>query len=86
LGTGDCALPLDMRGRDRRGVATPADYSARAEECERLAAQAVSPETREIMTYLAHRWRTLAAEGETGTTPAQPQGRTPRPPRPERKP
>jgi len=41
---------------------TAADYRAHAEECERLAAAAISPENRAMMIILAHRWRALAAE------------------------
>jgi hypothetical protein len=36
----------------------------RAEACERLAETAASPDSREIMLYLASRWRALAAEDE----------------------
>jgi hypothetical protein len=36
----------------------------RAASCARLAATAVSPETREIMLYLASRWEKLASEEE----------------------
>ena len=43
---------------------TPQDYRERADECERLAADAVMPATRETMLYLAARWRSLAAEDE----------------------
>jgi hypothetical protein len=43
---------------------TPQDYRERADECERLAADAVMPATRETMLYLAARWRSLAAEAE----------------------
>jgi hypothetical protein len=43
---------------------TPADYLARAASCERVAESAVSPETREIMLYLARRWRAFADEAD----------------------
>jgi hypothetical protein len=43
---------------------TPQDYRNRANECERLTETAVSPETREILLYLAKRWRDLAREDE----------------------
>jgi hypothetical protein len=43
---------------------TPQDYPNRANECERLAETAVSPETREILLYLPKRWRDLAIEDE----------------------
>ena len=43
---------------------TSAYYRARAEQCERLAADSTSPESREIMTFLAHRWRALIAENK----------------------
>jgi hypothetical protein len=55
---------------------TPAYCRTRAEECERLAATATSAETREIMTYLAQRWRMLA-EGGTRKTPVKLQHSTP---------
>jgi hypothetical protein len=45
----------------------------RAEKCERLAANAKSDEIREIMTYLANRWRTLEEQVETRRTPGKPQ-------------
>jgi hypothetical protein len=40
------------------------EYRDRAAACERLADDAVSPETRETMLYLAMRWRTLADEAD----------------------
>ena len=43
---------------------TPQDYRDRATDCERVAQEAVSQETREIMVYLAERWRVLADEVE----------------------
>jgi hypothetical protein len=43
---------------------TPEAYRERAEACERLANSATSADTREIMRYLAHRWRKLAEEDE----------------------
>ena len=52
---------------------------ARAEECERLAARATSAETREIVTYLAQRWRMLAERDGTRKTPVKPQCSTPHP-------
>jgi hypothetical protein len=48
---------------------TPEDYRARAAACERLAASATSSEAREIMHYLAMRWRTLADEDEAKRKP-----------------
>jgi hypothetical protein len=50
---------------------TPWDYRDRANECERLADTVTKPETREILFYLAQRWRDLAAEDV-----AKEQGRT----------
>jgi len=47
---------------------TPAYDRARAEECERLAAMATDPQSREIMTDLAQRWRALVRLDETGKT------------------
>jgi hypothetical protein len=43
---------------------TPQDYRDRAHECERQADSATTAETREILLYLARRWRDLAAEDE----------------------
>jgi hypothetical protein len=43
---------------------TSHQYRDRAAACERLARDAVSPETRETMLYLAMRWRALADEAE----------------------
>jgi hypothetical protein len=43
---------------------TPQDYRNRTEACERLAQTAISEETREIMLYLASRWRSLADQAE----------------------
>jgi hypothetical protein len=43
---------------------TPQTFRDRAETCERLADQAIKPETRELMLYLAMRWRALADEDE----------------------
>jgi hypothetical protein len=37
---------------------------ARAEGCERLAAETVFPKNKDILLVLAARWRTLAAESE----------------------
>ena len=50
----------------------PPEYCiARAEECERLAEQAVSPENKAIFLDLAQRWRKIAGEAESGSfTPA----------------
>jgi hypothetical protein len=42
----------------------------------RLGANALSPDTRDIMTYLAMRWRGLADQGETQKPPLQPKRRT----------
>ena len=36
------------------------DYRQRAEECDRLAASSTSPHVREIMLFVASRWRALA--------------------------
>ena len=52
---------------------TPHDYRARADECERLAAGATSPEVREIMLYAARRWRGLADEDEARRKSVKPQ-------------
>ncbi len=48
---------------------TPQDYRVRAAACERLADSATSSETREIMHYLAMRWRALADEDEAKRKP-----------------
>jgi len=46
---------------------TPADYRARAEECERLAAAASSPKNRAMFANLAHRWWALVADDAVRT-------------------
>ena len=43
---------------------TPQDYHDRANACEQQAEAASNPETREILLYLAKRWRDLATEDE----------------------
>ena len=48
---------------------TPQDYRIRADACRRLADSATSSETREIMNYLAMRWRALADEDEAKRKP-----------------
>jgi hypothetical protein len=48
----------------RPSSSTPQDYRDRANECEQRADSAAGPETREILLYLAKRWRDLAAEDE----------------------
>ena len=53
-----------MRGRPRDAAETPQDFRDRADECERLAATATSPEARETMIYVASRWRAMAEEDE----------------------
>ena len=70
------ALPLEMRGTAAMSRQTPSYCRARADECERLAAKALSPDTREIMTYLALRWRELAEHDETEKKPFKPKTRT----------
>jgi hypothetical protein len=55
---------------------TPEDYRARAAACERLAASATSAESREIMHFLATRWRGLADEVE-GKSPGRQAQSTP---------
>jgi hypothetical protein len=42
----------------------PQECCARAKECERLAEAATNPETREMLLYLAKRWRDLADDDE----------------------
>ena len=49
---------------------TPEDYRSRAAAYERLAASATSSESREIMRFLATRWRDLADEAE-GKSPGR---------------
>ena len=56
----------------------PQDYRVRAAACERLADSATSSETREIMHYLAMRWRALADEDEAKRKP--PDNSHPEPP------
>jgi len=48
-------------------------YRERAAECERLAAQATSPENRELLLYMAMRWQALA--GHDVTLPEPPPGK-----------
>jgi len=43
------------------GPKTPQYLRERAAECARLAASATDPKVQEIMSYLAERWRGLAA-------------------------
>jgi hypothetical protein len=43
---------------------TPEGYRAQASACERLARDALSPDTRDLMLYLAGRWQALADEAE----------------------
>ena len=56
LGAQPMAIPSSQR--------TPQDYRERANACERQAESATHPATREILLYLAKRWRDLAAEDE----------------------
>jgi hypothetical protein len=42
----------------------PQDFRDRAVNCEHLAETATSPEMREVMLYVASRWRLLAREEE----------------------
>jgi hypothetical protein len=51
------------------GPKTPNCYRERADECDRVLVDAVNPETREIMLYLAARWRALADEDEVEARP-----------------
>jgi hypothetical protein len=43
---------------------TPETYRKQAEDCERVAAEASFPETRETLLYVAARWRSFADEDE----------------------
>jgi hypothetical protein len=43
---------------------TPQALRDHADECERLADEAANPATRELMLYLATRWRALADADE----------------------
>ena len=43
---------------------TPQDSRDRADECERLAASAISPSNRKSLLDLAQRWRALADANE----------------------
>ena len=45
---------------------TPQTYRERVAQCERLASHAHHPSSREMMIYLAMRWRALADEDEAG--------------------
>jgi hypothetical protein len=49
---------------------TPKEYRERAVECKRLATDMVSPTAREIMLFVARRWRALADEGDGPTSTA----------------
>jgi hypothetical protein len=55
---------------------TAEDFRARAASCDRVAESAIIPKKREIMRYLAARWRAFADEGEAkrglSDRPAQP--------------
>ena len=65
-----------MHGQMTASPRTPETFRDRAEECERLADRAIKPETRELMLYLAMRWRALAdgdeAEGKLPDASALP--------------
>jgi hypothetical protein len=43
---------------------TPQMYREEAQECERLAEDAVNWKTRDALLYVAARWRSFANEGE----------------------
>jgi hypothetical protein len=43
---------------------TPAEFRARAAECERLANEAGNPSARETLLYVASRWFAMAKEDE----------------------
>lgn len=43
---------------------SPGEYRHRADDCDRLAVTTESPYVREMMLYLAFRWRRLAQEEE----------------------
>ena len=58
-------------------------HRERAAVCERLAAQAKNASSREIMIYLAMRWRALADEDEAKNGTHQPRRRPPYPPKNE---
>jgi hypothetical protein len=42
------------------------EYRSRADDCERLAANATNSEVRRTLLYLAKRWRGFAAEADSG--------------------
>jgi len=54
---------------------TPAErveyYRERAAECKRLAAQATSPENRELLLDMAMRWQALAGDEVTLPEPGE---------------
>jgi hypothetical protein len=59
------------------------EYRHRAEECERLMANAQNAEVRRALLYLAKRWREFAAEAAGAAVAAQPKvaaSDTPQPP------
>jgi hypothetical protein len=43
---------------------SPQECRARSQACEQLAETATNPETREMLLYLAKRWRDLADDDE----------------------
>jgi len=55
---------LKQGGSRIMATETPPDFRDRAAECDRLAATALNPKTRETMLYIASRWRALADENE----------------------
>jgi hypothetical protein len=55
---------------------TPQTYRERASVCERLASHAHHASSREIMIYLAMRWRALADEDEAGKGTHEPRRRS----------
>ena len=55
---------------------TPDEFREHADESERLAERASNPNTREIMIYLAQRWRNLAEQDEIETLFSKPKSRT----------
>ena len=59
-------LPLSPAQREEASVpmasTSPQESCARAKACEQLAETATNPETREMLLYLAKRWRDLLAD------------------------
>src|SRR5690242_15641212 len=76
-GNGD-ATAEETRPRSRSNETEPSpmtsieDFRQRAVECERVAETTISPYVREMMSYVASRWRAIADEDEARAIRARP--------------